>query len=521
MLRSSRFGLLAAFIGVAAAPALGQWSSDSAVNTLIASANSEQVQPKIRSTSDGGCFVSYFDNQSGGYDVRLQRLNAAGEVQWPGGLLVADRSFSSTQDYGASVDTEGYSLLAFRDDRSGSQNVTAQRTSPNGELMWGTGVSMPGSTNGSVPRIAGTSDGGSVVAWATGSGVALVKLNAAGAVLWTRTVTGPGGVNVIGADLQACDAMGETGAVVLSMVRFGSFSTPRNLYAQKFDIDGNPLWGASPLTIYGTGSLQIGNFPPFISDGSGGAVFSWYGTTGGLQCFVQRVYSDGSLQFPANGAAVVTATGQQRVAPSASIDPTTGDIYCFWNELNSNQSQFGVSGQRFSGTDRMWGSAGLVVVPLGSTDVQQIRTLPRDGGATVMWVPGGVAGQTILASAYGPKGTVLWGGPVEVCSVASGKSRLDATTISSGTILSVWQDERGGSSSSDDLYGQNLRTDGTLGVESIVGDLNNDGVVNGADLTILLGSWGPCPPKGDCVADLNDDGVVNGADLTIQLGNWG
>lgn len=169
----------------------------------------------------------------------------------------------------------------------------------------------------------------------------------------------------------------------------------------------------------------------------------------------------------------------------------------------------------------MWGSGGLAVVPLGTTDMQQIRTLPREGGATVMWVPGGVGGQRVLASAYGPAGTTLWGGPVEVCSVPSGKSRLDATTISSGTILSVWQDERNGGSFDDDLYGQNVRTDGTLGVQSIVGDLNDDGVVNGADLAILLGAWGPCPPKGDCIADLNDDGVVNGADLAIQLGNWG
>ncbi|MFM1890559.1 MAG: Dockerin type domain, partial [Planctomycetota bacterium] len=123
------------------------------------------------------------------------------------------------------------------------------------------------------------------------------------------------------------------------------------------------------------------------------------------------------------------------------------------------------------------------------------------------------------ASARSPKGTEVWA--ADVSTVVSGKSRLDATTISSGTILAVWQDERNGGGNDDDLYGQNLRSDGTLGVEAIVGDLNDDGVVNGADLTILLGSWGACPPKGSCIADLNGDGVVNGADLTIQLGNWG
>lgn len=49
-------------------------------------------------------------------------------------------------------------------------------------------------------------------------------------------------------------------------------------------------------------------------------------------------------------------------------------------------------------------------------------------------------------------------------------------------------------------------------------DLDGDGDVDGADLTIVLGSWGPCPPP--CPADINGDGVVDGADITILLGEW-
>jgi hypothetical protein len=52
-----------------------------------------------------------------------------------------------------------------------------------------------------------------------------------------------------------------------------------------------------------------------------------------------------------------------------------------------------------------------------------------------------------------------------------------------------------------------------------VGDLTLDGFVNGADLGILLASWGPC--TGSCASDLNRDGVVNGADLGILLSAWG
>lgn len=50
-------------------------------------------------------------------------------------------------------------------------------------------------------------------------------------------------------------------------------------------------------------------------------------------------------------------------------------------------------------------------------------------------------------------------------------------------------------------------------------DLNDDGQVDGADLGILLGAWGPC--SGGCPADLNGDGQVDGADLGELLGDWG
>ena len=52
------------------------------------------------------------------------------------------------------------------------------------------------------------------------------------------------------------------------------------------------------------------------------------------------------------------------------------------------------------------------------------------------------------------------------------------------------------------------------------GDLNGDGIVDGADLATLLALWGAC---GDefCSADLNLDGQVNGADLASLLAVWG
>jgi hypothetical protein len=49
-------------------------------------------------------------------------------------------------------------------------------------------------------------------------------------------------------------------------------------------------------------------------------------------------------------------------------------------------------------------------------------------------------------------------------------------------------------------------------------DLNGDGTVDGADLPVLLGAWGPNPAH---PADFNGDGVVSAADLAQLLGSWG
>jgi hypothetical protein len=52
--------------------------------------------------------------------------------------------------------------------------------------------------------------------------------------------------------------------------------------------------------------------------------------------------------------------------------------------------------------------------------------------------------------------------------------------------------------------------------ETCTGDLNEDDVVDGADLSLLLGSWAQTGGP----ADIDGSGLVDGADLAALLGNW-
>jgi hypothetical protein len=61
--------------------------------------------------------------------------------------------------------------------------------------------------------------------------------------------------------------------------------------------------------------------------------------------------------------------------------------------------------------------------------------------------------------------------------------------------------------------------EGSVTVCDCHGDLTGDGVVNAADLGVLLSSWGLTGPSG--VGDTNHDGLVNAADVSILLSGWG
>ena len=73
----------------------------------------------------------------------------------------------------------------------------------------------------------------------------------------------------------------------------------------------------------------------------------------------------------------------------------------------------------------------------------------------------------------------------------------------------------------DDDNGTNSGSAYLFDASSCPWDLDDNAVVGVPDLLALLGSWGPCPPKGDCPADFDNSSDVGVKDLLILLGNWG
>lgn len=58
----------------------------------------------------------------------------------------------------------------------------------------------------------------------------------------------------------------------------------------------------------------------------------------------------------------------------------------------------------------------------------------------------------------------------------------------------------------------------TCGTPAVPGDITGDGVVNVADLLMVINSWGVCA---GCPADVVTDGIVNVQDMLFVINNWG
>ena len=351
--------------------------------------------------------------------------------------MVADLSNGYTEDYGLDIDTKGNALLAFLDTREGTNwQVTAAKIDKAGNALWGpNGVQL--TKDGAqhyAPKITGTSDGGVVVAWTQAFGstanVKVQKLDPNGNPVWTTPVAfHESGYQYFLADIHAAD----NGSVIVSWVRESGFFGDKQLRANKISATGKKLWGSGNVAVFDQGSLQFGNFPSFLPDGNGGAVFGWYTAIPILQTYAQHIRADGSEAFPHNGSAGSTDTNNVRVEPSISYRAATDETFLFWTEEDTFQIYNGVYGQKFDGQgNSAWGATGLVLVPLGTDSQIFVENVQIGTGAMVFWVDSPAYGMaTMQATRLGGNGSTVCA-QFPVSSAPSNKYGLSYKTARSG-----------------------------------------------------------------------------------------
>ena len=507
------------------AAAAAQWPPGDGL--ALADRDFSSNMPKIRATSDGGCYVSWFDDAEFGFDVYLQRLNATGEELWPhNGVKIADRNQDWTTDYGLEVDAADNALLAFRDDRYGILHLTVASTGPDGVQLWETAVS-DGTFEPINPSLVLTADGGVTVAWSEytddGKQVHVQRLNAAGQLQWSAPLVlkDTDGGNFDFSFMTSSDHDN----VILSWVRQGSqYWEPYHLWAQKISSEGDLLWGPSHVIVYDGVGLEVAERPRHVSDGQGGAVFNWHFIVEGAwyDVAIQHILTNGAITYQHNGLTPVPDNIRQRYCSALAYNQISGDTYLFWTELDvvGYTDYYAPFGQKFDGEGaRCWGLTGLALSPWDTGAVMSPDAYPCSrGGAKLCWITAQPSGECIVnATRVNSAGEPVWSEPTLAVSTApSEKASLSAAILASGMQALVWSDNRDGDS---DIYVQNIFNDGTLG--NCLADLNFDGLVDLSDLAQLLGRYGTTSGAAFTDGDIDADGDVDLSDLAALLGVYG
>jgi len=224
-----------------------------------------------------------------------------------------------------------------------------------------------------------------------------------------------------------------------------------DIYAQRFDADGNPQWTPNGVPVCTYADFQ--RYPRICLDGSGGCIISWRdgrGTYGRI--YVQRLNGNGVPQWAADGViASANFPDADQDCPWIISDGQGGAIVS-WRDSGVHLQRLSPSGAR------LWGD----YVTISNTGGEWGQKLIPDGqgGAIITWVDDrGATGNDIYIQRVDSNGNELWGaGDVVVCDASGSQHCPRIIPASSGAIV-MWQDRRDGSNRQ--IFAQKVDSSGT------------------------------------------------------------
>jgi hypothetical protein len=325
-------------------------------------------------------------------------------------------------------------------------DIYAQRVDSGGNFVWqsqGVPVCSLSGSNSTYPAMISDGRGGAIVAWEDTRGglgytrVFAQRMDSLGNRLWPEN--GVLVCNQMSGYVELCSD-GHGGAIIAYVDGRDQATTSDNIYAQRIDSAGNPVWQADGVPVCTADSIQ---FWPAIVNNNSNAIIAWQDyRSGNYDIYAQMIDSSGNLKWVVNGVSVHLPTGQQEQYPKIIRNKRGGAIIS-WADYSIYKT---VMQSLDSNSLFIWNNTGINTLG-GYNNIKPILL-------------GGVVSNSYAAQYIDSMGNLQWGAGILLHGDTTG-GQNGSTSDTLNNLFVVW-DELRSSPFYTDQFAQKVNINGTL-----------------------------------------------------------
>jgi len=358
-----------------------QWTRN---GTAICTASGIQRYPQICSDGVGGAIIAWYDQRGSDGDIYAQRVNSTGNVTWTTDGVAICTAGHDQKDLQICSDGEEGAIITWRDYRSSVNKIYTQRINSTGNVTWTTnGVAIcTASGYQEQPQICSDGIGGALISWSDGRGIDtdiyVQRINSTGNLKWTTD-----GIALCTASNeqyynQICSDGAEGAVITWVDLRNG---IDLDIYTQRVNSTGHVQWTGNGSAI--CTAINHQEHPKICGDGEEGAIITWQDQRSGQYIYAQRVNSTGDIQWIGNGTAIWPG-GSYQIRPEICSDEAGGAIIT-WDEWPINNYDVYVQRINSNGVVQ-WTADGVALCTADDNQYYPKICSDGTGGAVITWM---------------------------------------------------------------------------------------------------------------------------------------
>jgi predicted lipoprotein with Yx(FWY)xxD motif len=431
-----------------------EWSNE---GKPICTESTFQTKLQICSDGGGGAIITWRDYRSASTDIYAQRVSSSGVIQWTvDGVAICMEGNQQSEPQICS-DGGGGAIITWRDSRGANDDIYAQRVNSNGVVQWAAdGVAICTASNTQIqPQICGDGSGGAIIMWIDYRGadadIYAQRVNSNGVVQWTTD-----GVAICTAihnqgEPQICSVEGGSAIITWKDSRSGS---DYDIYAQLISSSGAIQWTVNGVTICTASGEQRES--QICKDGGGGAIITWRDYRGAdADIYAQRVNSIGVVQWTTDGVTICTESDNQydpRICSNGG-----GGAIITWRDYRGG-SYYDIYAQLISSSGAIQWTVNGVTICTESNNKQDPQICgDGSGGAIITWSDyRSGSNYDIYAQRVNSNGIVQWDdNGTAICTESNNKFEPQICGDGSGSAIITWEEYKSGSNY--DIYAQRIK----------------------------------------------------------------